>query len=57
VLVDAQMMGAAADDEAPGMVRAPKAPSKPTLPKALTATPAVIRSSFRKAALRAKILS
>ncbi len=56
-MVDAQVMGAAADGEVPGTVSAPKAPSRPTLPKALTATPAVIRSSFRKAALRARILS
>jgi hypothetical protein len=55
-MVDAQV-GVVANDEVPGMVMAPKAPSRPTLPKALTATPAVIRSSFRNAALRARILS
>jgi hypothetical protein len=56
VVVDTQVVVAAGDDGVPGMDRAPNAPTKPTAPKALTATPAVSRSSFRKAALRARIL-
>lgn len=56
VMVDAQVEVPAKEGDVPGLVRAPKAPNKPTVPKALTATPAVIRSSFRKAAPRARIL-
>jgi len=56
LLVDAQVIVLTAEGDVPGMVRAPNAPNKPTAPKALTATPAVSRSSFRKAASRARIL-
>ena len=55
-MVDAQVIVLTAEGDVPGMVRAPNAANKPTAPKALTATPAVSRSSFRKAASRARIL-
>jgi hypothetical protein len=55
-MVDTQVEVPAEEGDVPGMVRAPNAPNKPTAPKALTATPAVSRSSFRKAAARARIL-
>lgn len=56
VMVDAQVVVPVEEGEVPGLVRALKAPSKPTAPKALNATPAVTRSSFRNAARRARIL-
>jgi hypothetical protein len=56
VVGDAQVVVLATDDDAPGKLRAPTKPSKPTPAKALTATPAVSRSSFLRAALRARIL-
>lgn len=56
LVVDAQVEVPDEEGDVPGMVRAPNAPNKPTAPKALTATPAVSRSSFPKAAPRARIL-
>lgn len=41
------------DEDVPGIVKAPSAPNKPTPAKAVTATPAVRRSSFRTPAVRA----
>jgi len=53
---DTQVVIPATDVETPGELSAPSRPSRPTPAKALTATPAVSRSSFLTAALRARIL-
>lgn len=56
LLGDAQVVVPATEVEVPGRFMAPTRPSRPTPAKALTATPAVSRSSFLKAALRDRIL-